>query len=121
MCTFFGRKYVQSILCFQEKEIDQLKAEIKVLQDSSNVPDVGSVSSAVEKLQTENAKLTYQLNHLKRVVFFIPKIHVFILRVAQNYPYIQYFIIKALYMSVCNQSVHLLFNVYICQSDSKSW
>ncbi|PVD34867.1 hypothetical protein C0Q70_06146 [Pomacea canaliculata] len=49
-----------------EKEIDQLKAEIKVLQDSSNVPDVGSVSSAVEKLQTENAKLTYQLNHLKR-------------------------------------------------------
>ena len=55
-------------MCFQqEQEIVQLRKEIEILQDPTKFQASGVVSPAVEKLQLENAKLTYQLDHLKRV------------------------------------------------------
>ena len=55
-------------MCFhQEQEIVQLRKEIEILQDPTKFQASGVVSPVVEKLQMENAKLTYQLDHLKRV------------------------------------------------------
>ncbi|XP_076446688.1 arginine--tRNA ligase, cytoplasmic-like [Babylonia areolata] len=48
-----------------ESEIDHLKNQIDVLQDPAKLKASGVVSPEVEKLQTENSKLKYQLNHLK--------------------------------------------------------
>lgn len=39
------------------------------LQDPSKMNELGAVSPSVEKLQIENSKLKYQLNHLQRVRF----------------------------------------------------
>ena len=59
-------------MCFhQEQEIVQLRKEIEILQDPTKFQASGVVSPVVEKLQLENAKLTYQLDHLKRVWYWL--------------------------------------------------
>ncbi|KAK3100743.1 hypothetical protein FSP39_024553 [Pinctada imbricata] len=50
----------------QEAEIKKLEDEIALLQDPQRMIANGVVSPALEVLQTENAKLMYQINHLKR-------------------------------------------------------
>jgi hypothetical protein len=50
---------------------------VEVLQDPAKLAASGVVSPAVEKLHTENAKLQYQLNHLKRVRFIFKLINSF--------------------------------------------
>ncbi|KAL8617042.1 hypothetical protein ACOMHN_014213 [Nucella lapillus] len=51
-----------------ESEINHLRDEIDILQDPAKLKVSGVVSPEVDKLQTENSKLKYQLNHLKRFV-----------------------------------------------------
>lgn len=49
-----------------EVEIKRLEEEIAILQDPHKALAAGIISPELEKLQTENAKLHYQINHLKR-------------------------------------------------------
>ena len=60
-------------LCWllQEAEIQKLEEEITLLQDPQRLIANGVVSPALETLQTENAKLLYQINHLKRVRMYL--------------------------------------------------
>ena len=52
-------------LKLQEKEIAALEEEIKQIKDGVIPEDM--VTPELEKLKTENAKLKYQIKHLKRV------------------------------------------------------
>ncbi|XP_033742647.1 arginine--tRNA ligase, cytoplasmic-like [Pecten maximus] len=49
-----------------ETEIKHLEEEIKRLQDPQRMLADGIISPELDKLRTENAKLNYQINHLKR-------------------------------------------------------
>ncbi|XP_060066767.1 arginine--tRNA ligase, cytoplasmic-like [Ylistrum balloti] len=51
-----------------ETEIRHLEEEIKCLQDPQRMLADGIISPELEKLRTENSKLKYQINHLKRSV-----------------------------------------------------
>lgn len=60
----------QSILyILQEAEITRLEDEIAILQDPQKALAAGVISPELEKLRAENAKLRYQINHLKRVTY----------------------------------------------------
>lgn len=60
----------QSILyILQEAEITRLEDEIAILQDPQKALAAGVISPELEKLRSENAKLRYQINHLKRVTY----------------------------------------------------
>jgi len=54
-----------------------LEEEIAILQDPHKALAAGVISPELEKLQTENAKLHYQINHLKRVSMSYIRIMVF--------------------------------------------
>ncbi|XP_076118257.1 arginine--tRNA ligase, cytoplasmic-like [Mytilus galloprovincialis] len=49
-----------------EAEITRLEDEIAILQDPQKALAAGVISPELEKLRSENAKLRYQINHLKR-------------------------------------------------------
>ena len=64
-----------SLLNFQEAEIAHLEAEIEMLQDPQKLIANGIISPELEKLQTENAKLKFQITHLQRVCWQLQAYH----------------------------------------------
>lgn len=51
-----------------DAEITRLEEEIAILQDPHKALAAGVISPELEKLRAENAKLHYQINHLKRSI-----------------------------------------------------
>ena len=56
-----------NFLCFQEAEIKLLLEEVERLKNGNIEVTDDNITPELEKLRTENSKLKYQINHLKRV------------------------------------------------------
>ena len=55
------------MLLFQEGEIAELERQVVLLKENGVAAVDGEVTPELDKLRTENSKLKYQINHLKRV------------------------------------------------------
>lgn len=62
--------YLILISVLQEKEIKVLQEVVQQLNDPARLLANGFISPQLEALKTENAKLKYQITHLKRVGTF---------------------------------------------------